>query len=1128
MKLKNSTLFIFFVLLFSTASYSQASFPGEGSNWNFGDHAAITWCSTVAPNNTPAYVSGSALLTNEGVASISDAACNLLFYTDGQTVWDVNNIAWPNSLAGSPGGALLGNASSTQSGVIVPRPMDPDTYYLFAVDNNIGSDGLTYSRGDMTLNGGMGDVDITEKNIQLMTPACEKIAAVAHANGLDIWVIAHEWTTNNFYAYIVTSAGFNYSTPVISSVGSVMTGGSNWTRGYLKASPNGTMIAAGIEGANFYELFDFDNATGILSNALTLTGASFDDSYGVEFSVDEHFLYGSERWGSDIHQWDVSLPTASISASHQIVATLGSSNGGALQLGPDLKIYCARSNTSFLGCINEPTLAGTACNYVDQQVPLQSNSREGLPSFISTFFVQAEFEFVTTCDNDTTFFTIPNPQGLDMAYWNFNFPTSDPFYEDQSSSATMYFLYPEGGVYNVRLITERSGIYDTISAVVYFAQMPVVDLGPDPVLCTNETMSFDLSYNDPYAIDGSCDYFWTADLGTVTYYDTSATYFLDKPGVYTATVYSDSICGEVTDSIIVSYNNVEAELGVDITSGYCVGDTVTLDAFYENMYGATYYNWSTNQISQSINVTSTGTYSVTLSLGLCTSEDEVYVEFDVPLVYPLGPDYNLCDGSITTLDALNPDAFYIWSTGVLTNTIEVDIAGTYTVSITNACGTIVDDIELMPLDVPATDLGPDITICEGIPELLSAVSDGATYLWSTSDVMPQIAVFTGGTYGVTVTNECGSSTDAIIVTGEFPLNVNLGADTAVCSGYILGSGYPGLDYFWSNNQMTDSIEITQSDDYSVDISNTCGTYSDYLHIDIIELDVSLGSDTLICDGDILVLDALNPGAVYNWSNGSVLQTIDVSTEGEYQVTVTNVCESVKDTIFVSVFLMTLDIGNDTAICEESVLTLDAGHVGADYSWSTGEITQTIGVVQAGLYTVTVSNYCGTLNDEINLTLNPLPIVDFGIDTISVAGNAVPVTLNPGVTGIEYLWSTGDTTETIEVSTTDLYSVSVTNSDGCIGYGDVYVEVRVGISETDISNSIVLFPNPTNGLLNISTNDIKVKQFTVYNAIGKLITTFDTHESHNTYNTSGLSEGIYFIKIETIDNKYVIKPFSVIK
>ena len=283
-----------------------------------------------------------------------------------------------------------------------------------------------------------------------------------------------------------------------------------------------------------------------------------------------------------------------------------------------------------------------------------------------------------------------------MAYWNFNYPSTDPIYQLQDTAAEQWFIYPVGGVYNVEMITERNGDFDTIYQDVYISSFPVVDLGPDVVLCTNEVLTYDLSFNDPLALDGVCDYFWEADLGTLVFYDSTAQYLIDKPGTYTVTVETDSICGSITDEIVVVYNNVEADLGVNITSGLCVGDVHTLDAEYVNTsFGLTYYQWNTNQISPSIDVISSGTYSVTITLGQCQSTDSIVVAFDSPLYSPFGPNINLCAGATTTLDASNVGATYAWSTGVFSQTIGVSIPGTYTVSVTNACGTVVDAIIIL-------------------------------------------------------------------------------------------------------------------------------------------------------------------------------------------------------------------------------------------------------------------------------------------------------------------------------------------------------------------------------------------------------------------------------------------------
>lgn len=1127
-------LFVFTLLVGPAKSWGQ--YIGEGSNWYFGSLAGCTWC-TLQANGDPMYLMNGMVSTNEGVATISDSQCNLLFYTDGITAWNANHMAMTNSLAGSPGGTLKGDPSSTQSGVIIPKPMDPNTYYLFAVDANIGVDGLTYSRVDMTANGGLGNIALAEKNVLLFTPASEKITAVNHSNNIHIWVISHQWNNNNFYAYLVTNTGVNMGAPVISSIGAVHSGSSANSRGYMKASPGGGMFATAIEGLDIYELFDFNNATGQLSNLLTITGPSFNDCYGIEFSADEHFLYGSERWGTDLYQWDVSLPSnAAILASQLIVGTLGSAYGGALQLAPDQKIYMARDGTRYLGRINQPTLAGTACNYVDQAVLLGPNynqardSNEGLPTFIATFFNIAEFEFYTDCFNDTVFFTIPNPQGLGMAYWNFNFPSTNPMYQLQSTNPAVTFVYPQGGLYNVRLITERSNDFDTVYADVYFSQKPIVDLGPDVTLCTNEIMSFDLSFNDQFALDGACDYFWAANLGVQTFYASTAQYVIDKPGIYTASVVGDSICGSASDVLVVKYNNMEANLGVDITSGLCAGNVLTLNATYTDpTYGPTTYLWNNNSTGATRNVIYSGIYSVTVTLGLCTDADSIYVHFDNALVPPLGPDKNICAGDTVELNAANPGASYAWSTGMLSQNIFVTNPGIYKVTVTNSCGSIIDNIVLSPMDVPNIDLGPDFTMCIGMAEMLSAYNPNSTYFWSNGQVQPQMTIYNGGGYSVTVTNECGPATDEIYVYGDLPIpNLNLGNDTSVCAGFILDCGYPNMEYSWSNNQTTQSIVINESGDYGLDLINACGLYSDIIHIDLIELIVDLGPDTFLCTlSSSITLNAQNQGMVYNWSNGAITQTTQISTQGTYSLTVTNLCESISDAINIYRWDNTLDLGNDTGYCAGDMIILDAGHPGANYIWTTGAVSQTIEVFTSGIYGLSVSSYCGNLDDNIHITFNPVPVINFGADTLYIVGG-MPVVLDPNSGPGQYLWSTGQTTSTISALIKGTYKVTVTNSYGCDGIGKVVVLYPVGIEENEIDNQVILYPNPANGQLFISFGDLRIGQLSVYNLVGGLITEINEIPGPVEIDLQKFGAGIYFVKIVTTDQHIIVKPFSVIK
>ena len=192
------------------------------------------------------------------------------------------------------GSGLLGHPSSTQSGVIVKKPGSTSIYYIFTVDATALPNGIRWSEVDMTLAAGLGNVT-ANKNILLNTPSTEKIYAVRHCNNVDTWVVTHDWGTNQFRTYSVTAAGVN-PVPVLSSSGTVHSGSLWSTNGYMKGSPDGTKLAlAVITGAGtggYFELFDFDNTMGTVSNPINL-GAITTLAYGVEFSPNSTLLYGS-------------------------------------------------------------------------------------------------------------------------------------------------------------------------------------------------------------------------------------------------------------------------------------------------------------------------------------------------------------------------------------------------------------------------------------------------------------------------------------------------------------------------------------------------------------------------------------------------------------------------------------------------------------------------------------------------------------------------------------------------------------------------------------------------------------------------------------------------------------------
>lgn len=387
----------------------------ETNIWYFGNHAGLDFNS-----GSPVAINGGQLVTLEGCFSISNSAGQLLFYSEGTTIWDRNHDTMPN------GKNLWGHRSSTQSGIAVKDPGNNNRYYVFtaAAQANIGfagqpHNGIAYSVVDMNLNGGLGDVDTTQKNIPLVGPATEKLTAVRHCNGTDVWVAAHKWNSNEFYVYQVSATGI--SAPVISSVGlvhqDVGSGQASETIGYMKFSADGKHLAlACFSNMNVAQLFDFQNLTGVVSNPITLnlppSSNQYNGPYGVSFSPDGSRLYvvWHDYPGSPniIYQYDMTAGSDSlILASRTMVALTSSKNFGSLQLASNNKLYI--SNFSYqssnfighptLGCLNNPNLFGISCGWVPNAVNLDSGrSIWGLPGFIESKF----YTYRLNIGNDTT------------------------------------------------------------------------------------------------------------------------------------------------------------------------------------------------------------------------------------------------------------------------------------------------------------------------------------------------------------------------------------------------------------------------------------------------------------------------------------------------------------------------------------------------------------------------------------------------------------------------------------------------------------------------------------------------------------------------------------------------------
>jgi hypothetical protein len=523
-------LFTLSLLLIFCNSWSQ----NQAKKWFFGYGAGLDFM-----NSPPTPLTGS-LNTLEGCASIADNAGNLLFYSDGITVYDQNHNVMGN------GTGLFGNSSSTQSGVIVKQPGSSSIYYLFTVACCGQANGLRYSVIDMSLAAGIGSVTI--KNVLLQTPSSEKITATRHCNGSDVWVLTHDYQNDVYRNFLVTAAGVN-TVPVTSTVGAIHS--TFW--GHIKTSPNGTKVAIALHSPGIFEISDFNNSTGVVSAPMTLSMVT--GPYGCEFSPDGSKFYGSNWSNQTIYQWDLCAGSnTAIAASVYTVATLTAGGQlGSVQLGPDGKIYATKTSGTFLSTINFPNASGTACGFSLNAVSTGTKQCSlGLPNFITSLVNLPAFTHTVLCGMVN--FSAPSVVTQTFANcsaagsststltWNFGDPNSGSSNTSTLTNPTHYYSAP--GTYTAQLVIYKLCSTDTIKNIVV-----VANAGPS--LNISGTFSVCAKDKRTYTASGATSYSWNV---TTTSVITTPTISLSPTvtTIYTLTGISNSCTSTKIFTLTVS------------------------------------------------------------------------------------------------------------------------------------------------------------------------------------------------------------------------------------------------------------------------------------------------------------------------------------------------------------------------------------------------------------------------------------------------------------------------------------------------------------------------------------------------------------------------------------------------
>lgn len=461
----------------------------------------------------------------KGGGTISTPEGDLLFYTDGQKVWNRNHAIMPN------GTSLSSGAMATQCGLTIPVPGNPNLYYVISVMKSNSNGGIFYSEVDMTLDGGLGNVNLNKKVRIHPAGVAEKLAAVHHPDEKKVWLVGHRANhldlahSNEFVSYLISENGIN-TTPIVSAVGQAF---HQFKDGQMKFSADGTKIAIvhsqGNVGPNVLEIFNFDKTTGVISAPfLTIDDrfSAFGSLWGIEFSPNGKFLYVAESQGpSRIYQYDVSSGNdATIRSTENIIyeiAGLYDDTFFGMQTGIDGKIYVASSNRDHHSVINFPNNSGLACGFqYSVSSTILATSDDSFPGFIQSYF-ESGILYDKTCHGDVTDFSLIRIPGITSVSWNFGDTASS---SNTSTSLEPTHVFTAPGTYTVTATIVSNGARQLTSSQVIINALPTAEKPATVFGCDTSNSGFydfDLLAQDAIILNNQLP----ADF-TVTYHTNNA------------------------------------------------------------------------------------------------------------------------------------------------------------------------------------------------------------------------------------------------------------------------------------------------------------------------------------------------------------------------------------------------------------------------------------------------------------------------------------------------------------------------------------------------------------------------------------------------------------------------------
>jgi len=459
------------------------SAQNETNHWYFGNKAAMDFNGGVRT-----ILNDSQMNAPYGSATISDKAGNLLFYTNGQTIWNKKHQIMDG------GDGLNGNPENAQSSIIIPKPNSASEFYVFTTNTEKG---LQYSIVEFTPSKRLGEV--TDKNRVLTSFSSECLTAIHHKNGENIWVISmkdekkEDRNVFSFQVFEITRDGVNFNPVIIPDEMDIEFDEDEFFPKFLKISPDGKFLAL-TTGEPVLYIYNFNSSDGSVTNkidavlAINLTDGFIPHS--VAFSQDSESMfiaanyYPSNKYVLLKADLTKAIDDINTPAFGMPIYTNNNFIPGSLQVALDGKIYAAletpnSDNAVELGVIDDPQNVIQNGIFSLGTLNLEDGrSTKGLPNFIQSYFA-ARILTDNQCFVNPFTFTAKSFTTISSIEWDFGDGNTD-------TELNVTHTYSAPGTYTVKAILTINGAKVTVFKSIEAYALPSLNPNQELVECDTD------------------------------------------------------------------------------------------------------------------------------------------------------------------------------------------------------------------------------------------------------------------------------------------------------------------------------------------------------------------------------------------------------------------------------------------------------------------------------------------------------------------------------------------------------------------------------------------------------------------------------------------------------------------